>query len=208
MSARPEVAGLAEQIADTHLSHPMRVAVDGITAAGKTTFADGLCSAVQSLGRSAIRLSTDDFHHVAAVRHRDPDRAHGYYRDAYDFDTFRRVVLDPLGPGGDRHYRPRSHDLDTDAVLDEPPLTLTRDAVVVVDGSFLQSAPLAGGWDVVVWLDTSFAVALERGVRRDADRLGGVDAARAAFADRYHAANRLYLDEVDPRASATIIVDA
>ncbi|MGH3456890.1 hypothetical protein [Aeromicrobium sp.] len=35
-----------------------------------------------------------------------------------------------------------------------------------MDGSFLQSAALAGGWDVVIFLHASFATAVERAVPR------------------------------------------
>lgn len=183
------------------------MAVDGITAAGKSTFAAELTAAVARTGRPAVHLSTDDFHHVAARRHRDPDRARGYYRDAYDLERFRRLVLDPLGDPDDRAYRARSHDLQTDELLDEPPVVAAPDAVVVVDGSFLQSAPLAGHWDEVVFLRTSFAAAVGRAAVRDADQFGGPDGVRAAYERRYHAACRLYLDEVDPEVSATVVVD-
>ena len=183
------------------------MAVDGITAAGKSTFAAELTAAVARTGRPAVHLSTDDFHHVAARRRSDPDRARGYYRDAYDLELFARVVLDPLGDASDRAYRARSHDLQTDELLDELPVVAAPDAVVVVDGSFLQSAALAGRWDEVVFLRTGFAAALERAVGRDAGQFGGPDGVREAYEQRYHAACRLYLDEVDPEAGATVVVD-
>jgi uridine kinase len=75
----------------------------------------------------------------------------------------------------------------------------------VVDGSFLQRPELAGLWDLVVWVDTSFAEARRRGVARDADLLGGADKATAAFDRRYHAAARRYLAAVDPVASADVV---
>jgi len=61
------------------LDEPWRVAVDGVTAAGKTTIADELG---QRLG--AGRMSIDDFH-------RPPP--HEYYPDSFDFVRFRAAVL-------------------------------------------------------------------------------------------------------------------
>jgi uridine kinase len=60
------------------LDEPWRIAVDGVTAAGKTTIAD-------ELGRrlGAARLSIDDFH-------RPPP--HEYYPDSFDFVRFREAV--------------------------------------------------------------------------------------------------------------------
>ena len=49
-------------------------------------------------------------------------------------------------------------------------------------------------------------IARARGMVRDADALGGVEAAGRAFDERYHAACRIYLDEVDPRARATRVL--
>jgi uridine kinase len=200
------IGAIADQLVRRPAPHPLRVAVDAITAAGKTTFAADLTAAISAPGRTAIHLSTDDFHHVAAVRHRHPDRARGYYADAYDLATFRRLVLEPLGPDGDRRYQARLHDLETGQVFDEAAQTAPADAIVVVDGTFLQSPVLAGGWDEVIWLDVAFGIALERAIPRDAAQFGSAQAVRDAYTTRYHPACRLYLAEVDPRAGASIVV--
>ena len=49
---------------------PLRVAVDGITAAGKTTFADQLSVALAAVGVQVIRVSMDGFHNPRSVRYR------------------------------------------------------------------------------------------------------------------------------------------
>jgi uridine kinase len=197
---------IADHLVARRTTHPLRVAVDGVTAAGKTTLARELVAAVAARGRAAIHLSMDGFHHPRAHRHRrGRDSAAGYYADAYDFPAFARTVLDPLGPGGDRRYRTRIIDLVSDTAVDEPPVTAAEDAVLIVDGSFLQR-DLAGRWDEVVFADTALDVAHSRGTRRDADAFGGIEQAARAYEQRYHAASRRYLDEVDPRAGATIVV--
>jgi uridine kinase len=206
---RPElVARIADHLLGQFPGHPLRVAVDGITAAGKTTFARELAVAIQDAGRPAVHLTMDGFHHPRAHRYRQGrDSALGYYQDAYNFAGLAERVLKPLGPGGDRRYRLRLLDLAADAVIDEPPSSAPEELVLVVDGSFLQNAALAGLWDEIVFLDTAFDVARARGSRRDADLFGGEEAARAAFDRRYHAACRLYLAEVDPLAHAGIVVE-
>lgn len=57
----------------------MRVAVDGVTASGKTLFADALAELVPG----AVRVSIDDFH-------RPPP--HEYYPDSFDFAAFREHI--------------------------------------------------------------------------------------------------------------------
>ncbi|MEV6239259.1 gamma-glutamylcyclotransferase [Lentzea sp. NPDC051838] len=183
---------------------PLRVAVDGITASGKTTLARELTAVLVSRGRAAMHLSMDGFHNPRAVRHRQGrDSADGYYTDAYDFAAFQRLVLEPLGPGGDRKYRERIIDLRSDTPVDEPPVVAPDDLILVVDGSFLQRDL---EWDEVVFVDTPFEVARNRGTRRDTALLGGLDRAERAFDQRYHAASRRYLDEVGPAARASVVV--
>lgn len=78
--ARADVIGrIADRLVQLVPGHPLRVAVDGITAAGKTTLANELAAAVTEHGRSASRLSMDGFHHRRAHRHRrGRDSADGY----------------------------------------------------------------------------------------------------------------------------------
>jgi uridine kinase len=207
-TGRARVIGrIADHLVAAPVDRPLRVAVDGITAAGKTTLAAELAAAVTARGRTGVHLSMDGFHHPRAHRHRQGrDSAAAYYQDAYDFDTFTRSVLEPLGPGGDRRYRRRILDLAADAPVDEPPVRAAEDTVLVVDGSFLQREPDLR-WDETVFVDTGFDVARARGARRDAAAFGGVEPAERAYRRRYHAASRRYLDEIDPRARATIVLD-
>lgn len=202
------LASCVEQIAAVDVDHPMRIAVDGITAAGKTTFADHLAMALESAGTSVLRVSMDGFHNCRAVRYRQGrNSGDGYYEDAYDFDALGRVLLDPLGPGGDLCYRTSVLDLASDQPTDEPPCFASNETVLIVDGSFLQKPELRGAWDLVIYLRVSFTAAAERGARRDADLLGGLESARTAFQTRYHAAQRRYLKECDPERLAEVVVD-
>jgi len=81
------------------------------------------------------------------------------------------------------------------------------DSVLIVDGSFLQRPEILGHWDHRIFVNTSFEVALARGVARDALLLGGEAAAKTAYEARYHAAARLYINAVHPAESATVVVD-
>ena len=58
----------------------MRIAVDGVSAAGKTTFADKLAALLGGVARICI----DDFH----VPNQDR-----YYPDSFDLEAFRAAVL-------------------------------------------------------------------------------------------------------------------
>lgn len=64
------ISGLSALIAHIRLGHPLRVAIDGIDGAGKTTLADELAEPIRGLGREVIRASVDSFHHPREIRYR------------------------------------------------------------------------------------------------------------------------------------------
>ncbi|QBX54937.1 uridine kinase [Nocardioides seonyuensis] len=199
---------VAEALVREQTGAPLRVGVDGICGAGKSTFTRALVKEVESSGRPAIHVDSDGFHHVRDRRRRNTvDQARGYYEDAYDFDALAELVLRPLGPGGSRRYARRVHDLVTDAVITDDTATAPPDAVVLFDATFLQQPRLEGLWDLVIYLHSDEEAAVERGVDRDADALGGRESARAAYDARYMAACRIYLAERQPRERASMVVD-
>ncbi|GGI43703.1 uridine kinase [Agromyces flavus] len=198
---------VARRLSERDAGHPLRIGIDGVCGVGKSTFAEELVSRIGSHGRPAILLDSDGFHHVRAIRYRrGRDSARGYYEDAYDFGALREFALEPLGPEGSRRYAVRVHDLATDEIVREF-ATAPADAVVVFAATFLQRGDLRELWDEVVYLDAAIERAERRGIRRDAVQLGGADVAARAYASRYMAACRIYLDEEDPRSRASIVVD-
>jgi uridine kinase len=79
----------------------LRVAIDGRTAAGKTSFGHELAAGLRGLGRPTMRASLDDFKHPwRHAREHGYDRVtgEGYYRNAYDFDSARTLLLTRPGP--------------------------------------------------------------------------------------------------------------
>ncbi|OBK34428.1 hypothetical protein A5658_11210 [Mycobacterium sp. 1245111.1] len=199
--------GLADSLIELRDEHPLRVAIDGITASGKTTLADELAAAIAERGTSVIRIRMDDFHHRRAHRYRQgKDSARGYYEDAYDFDALNRRVLEPLGPNGNLRFSRRIIDLMSDIPVDEPTERAERDSILIADGSFMQRRHRAS-WDAVIYVNTSFHEALRRGIDRDAEQFGGEAEARRKYAERYHAAARMYIAEVNPEQVADFVVD-
>ena len=182
--------------------------MDGITAAGKTTWADELAAAVRTRGCPALHLSTDDFHFPRARRHRQGrTSAAGYCADAYDFAAVAEQVLRPLGPGGDRCVRPRIHDLESDQGIEIEPIAIPVEAVVIIDGTFLQRGELDGLWDEVIYVDTEPRTARSRAARRDAALFGGAVAVEQIYRTRYHAACAIYAEEAEPVRRAGILLD-
>jgi uridine kinase len=201
----PELlAELARRIAAVERPHPLRVAIDGVDGAGKTRLAGDLVAPLRALGRPVVRASIDGFHRPRAERHRrGKDSPEGFFRDSFDLDRLAALLLDPLGPGGDRRYVPAVFDWRTDAPVARPPEVAAADAVLVFDGIFLHQPVLRGRFDWSVFLRTSFEVSVARCAARD-----------GSSPDVWHPSNRryvegqkLYLAECDPAAHASVVVD-
>jgi uridine kinase len=202
------ISQLAATIDRPRLGHPTRVAIDGRTASGKTTVADELGDALRALGRRVIRTSIDGFHRPKVQRYaRGRYSAEGYYYDARDLEAVRRLLLEPLGPSGDRLYRTASFDLDADQPVELPPIEAAIDDILIVDGTFLQRNELRDAWDLVVFVDVPEALAAKRGVDRDQHRLGGREAAETLYRQRYRPAFALYEHLSNPREHAHILLD-
>jgi uridine kinase len=197
MAAIEDLAGRVLAVA---ADHPVRVAIDGRSAAGKTTLANALGDAVRSASpRTVIRAELDGFMTMVADRNAYPyDSAESYYRDAWDYPAIRAGLLIPLGPGGDRRYRTGPLD---------PPHIAPDDAILLADGVFLQRPELDRFWDLRIYLDIGPDESLRRGIDRDRHWMGGAAEAEHRYRTRYLPGEQRYLAEVRPRERAQIVVD-
>ena len=182
----------------------VRVAIDGVDGAGKTTFADALAEQLRTRDREVVRVRADDFLNPRAVRHRlGRDSPEGFVRDSYDVPRLRLDVLDPFSPHGSGRYRDAALDLAADLPLDPPWQQARLGAVLVLDGMFLHSDELTGVWDLSVLLDVPFTETARRMSVRDGTH---PDPDHASMR-RYVEGQRLYFSACDPRARADVVVD-
>jgi uridine kinase len=196
---------LAEAVAAVPATHPTRVAIDGPPAAGKTTLADEVATILRAQGRAAIRATIDDFLFPRAQRYRRGEySADGCYFDTHDYDTLNRVLLDPLGPHGDRRFRHAAYDHTADTVLSQPATTAPADAVLLFDDVFLMRPELTGRWDLRIFVTVAAERTVNRAVIRESPRSSQADVERR-WRERYLPAQRLYLRTVRPTDHADII---
>jgi uridine kinase len=184
------------------------VAVDGFDGSGKTTFARGLAAVFEEEDVATFHASIDGFHLPRSARYvhgrADPE---GFYRDSFDYATFRRVLIDPFLDAAQTSattgFQLAAFDVARDAPVESRWVTGPEDAVLIVDGIFLNRPDLRGLWDWSVWLDVSFEVTFARMAERD-----GCDPDPEAPSNRrYRLGQQLYLDEADPVAAASAVVD-
>jgi uridine kinase len=190
------------------------VGVDGRSGVGKSTLADEIAQRLMAEGVEVVRSTTDSFHRPRGERMAaGPTSADGYYRDSHQLDAIVADLLSPFAAGSAR-VRTAAFDEPTDEALDEW-RDVGADAVMVFDGLFLHRPELIDHW--------SLSVYVEADRRRDEEWLGFLlgdlpegPAAAASMLDdrltrarwpRYRDGWQLYLEEVDPRSAATLVVD-
>lgn len=183
------------------------MAIDGPDAAGKTVLADELATALRPSGREVIRASIDGFHRPRSRRYRlGSASARGYYEDSFDHDALRRVLLDPLGPGGDRCYRRAVFDFRADEAADEPVRLADEDAVLLFDGVFLLRQELRDAWELAIFLTVDPEESLRRALERDVALFGSTEEVARRYRTRYLPGQRLYVHEARPIDRADFVV--
>ena len=200
-----DVAGTICQLSPARL----RIAIDGRTGAGKSSFGHELATAVRQLGRSTLRASLDDFKHPwRDARERGYDRVtgEGYYRNAYDFRSAVDLLLVPAGPDGSGEVVLCAHDPLTGVDHRATSVTAPRNAVLIVDSVFALRPEYNEYWDFRIWLEVEPEVAIARGIARDLD-LEGFDEATSVRRDRYGPAEEIYVAEVHPVSKSDLIID-
>jgi uridine kinase len=199
---------LGERILKITLNHPTRVAIDGVDGSGKTFIADELAKKLRASGRQIIRVSVDKFHNPRIVRYqKGRSSPEGYYADSFNNTLVIENVLRPLGPNGDRKFKSAAFDYKNDTEIIAPVETAEPNAILLMDGIFLQRPELADYWDLKILLDVDFEHTVARAVKRDASFGGSEQEIEKVYDERYVPGQRLYFEKVDPKAAADIVID-
>ena len=201
---------LASRLMALQIGHPVRVAIDGVDAAGKTTLADELAALLTQHGRPVIRASIDGFHRPRSERYRQgADSPEGYYADSCDYSALRNALLGPLGPlgpHGGRRFRRSIFDYRTDTPITAEEELAPEDSILLFDGIFLLRPEINELWDYRIFVDAPFAATIERAILRDSDLFGSAEVTRARYLERYIPGQQIYLASVDPLQRAQAIV--
>ena len=185
----------------------LRIAVDGRTAAGKTSFGHELAAALNALGRSTMRACFDDFKNPWSEAHLyDRISGEGYYRNAYDFPAAVNLLLRPAGPDGDGRVALCSRDPLSGANHQGETVQAAANAILIVDSAFAFRPEYNEYWDYRIYLDVDHELSIARGMARDTEQ-EGAEEAENLHRDRYGVAERFYATEVNPETLADVVID-
>jgi uridine kinase len=202
------VAAIADAIDAVPCAHPVRVAIDGSAAAGKTMLADELAISLGNRGREVIRGSIEGFLRPRIERYRrGPESAQGCYEDSFDYDRLLDELLRPLGESGSGLYRTEIYDRGTDVPVDAAQMQARADAILLFDGVFLLRPELADAWDFRVFITVASDEIIRRARIRDAEVYGSPDDAERRFRARYLPSQRHYRATVRPAELADVVFE-
>jgi uridine kinase len=171
---------------------PLLVCVDGPGGSGKSTLARGLAAASDDVQL----VHVDDFYRPSSERHAGSVAERPIGGD-FDLDRLRSEVLLPLRAGLPASYH--VYDWATDRVSSHT-MGVTK-PIVVVEGVYSFSLPLAGLFDFSVWVDCPRDIRLQRGLARDGE------AARTRWEQDWMLGEEQYIQRERPRDRVALVCD-
>lgn len=199
---------LAQIIFGIQRSYPIRVAIDGVDASGKSVLADELKGFLEHSGREVIRVSIDGFHQPRELRHRQGRYSpKGYYEDSFDYPAIISNVLQPLGPGGDKRYKTSVFDYRADKPTNCQWEMAKNDSILLFDGIFLNRPELKPFWEFTLFVKCSFVETLRRALKRDLTLFGTRKEIEKAYQNRYIPGQKIYLEKVRPEQLSDVVLD-
>ncbi|MCU1557337.1 MAG: uridine kinase [Microbacteriaceae bacterium] len=160
------------------------VAVDGTSTAGTGPFADGIAQQLRKDGHRVFRASIADFHRPRTAWAGPDGSPRTYYADAFDYSVFRRILIDPFRASGSTGFVLAAYDSRRETAIQPRWMSAGADAILIVDGVFLNRPELSGFWNYSVFVEVPVE---ESSVETSADAL--------------------YVAEVRPRSTASAIID-
>jgi uridine kinase len=146
---------LADFICDCHKPGcPYILGIDGMSASGKSTFAERLKKAIDARGHDCFIIPMDDL--FSPELHRDT------LYPGFDMDRIKSGILDRLKEGKSVGFRRYDKESKAMAGYREIP----ENAVILFEGVFTTGKLLGDFMDLRIWLDCPREKVLERGEAR------------------------------------------
>lgn len=208
MSHQQVIIELTQNILSYKRDMPLRIGIDGIDAAGKTSLANELADELTKLGYPVLRASIDGFHNPKHIRHqRGSYSPEGYYYDSFSYELLINQLLKPLGPQGNRHVRLSAFDFKTEQETPANELIATDEHILIFEGVFLFKPELINYWDVKIFVDVDFQTSLARAFERDLYLFVSKEEIEKRYNERYIPSQKIYLESENPQEQADIVVD-
>lgn len=168
-----------------HGEHPLVVAIDGGSGAGKTTLAAHIAEQMDGV---AV-ISTDDFLAPLAEQTSQPGTE-------FDWRRLKEQVLLPLAKKQPIDY----WRYDRNEPTMQQWLHVTPQRIVIIEGSYSSRLELASYYDVKIWLDAPEHVRLARMVEKDGEHM-------RCYWQQYLPKETAYMASYLPQHYAEMVID-
>ena len=200
-----EIASIINQI---DLPHPIKVAIDGSGASGKTTFANELVGPLEKLGRNVIRATIDGFHNPPEIRRKQGKLSpKGYLEDSYNYASLKKYLLEPLGPTGNLEYKESVYNFRINQPTNVKIEKAKPSSILIFEGIFLFNKHLFSYWDYKLFIDASFETTMQRAIIRDNELFGGKEKTIKLYKERYIPGQKMYLKKYNPIKQSDIVIN-
>lgn len=198
-----------QQVLDYVLNSKAKlIAIDGVDASGKTTFAKELAENLRAINKEVLVVSIDNFHQSKSFRYqRGENSAEGYYYDSYQYDVFIRNCIEPY-KNGLKSILTKCFDLDKDCEVIEF-AAINSDTILIVEGIFLHRDEIFKIWDYSIYLDISAETSLVRNIKRSLKSNPNLDVEKyeVKFYKRYKAGQDLYIYQCNPKTRSNLVIN-
>ena len=169
---------------------PLLVAIDGHSAAGKSS----LARAIQQARPGVSVVPTDDFYRPMSEVDRAQLHAEGGYNHYYDWSRLKTQILEPLCRGQVSRYQ--QYDWAANRLGTWVEVGLAE--IIVVEGCYAARPELRSYYDVFIWVETS----AEQRTQRQQQRAD----ATLEWLARWEAAELYYIQKHRPQEYTDFIL--
>jgi uridine kinase len=180
------------------------VALSGIDGSGKGYLAARILERLRDAGCGAVAIGVDGWLNLPSKRFSRESQAEHFYRNAIRFqEMFSQLVL-PLRDRGS--IRLEADYTEETARAYRRQVYEYRDVdVILLEGIYLLKPEFRAHYDLSMWVECTFATALERALARQQEGLSPQETIRA-YETIYFPAQRIHFERDDPRSAAALVM--
>jgi uridine kinase len=206
---KPDIQNALEKILELRAASNVRgsilVGLSGIDASGKGFVADRIVAALLDRQVRAVVLHGDGWLNLPDKRFNSVQPGQHFYEHALRLDEMFQQLILPLKAKGS-HCGIMEFVEETATAYRLEPYSYDDVEVIVLECIFLFKPAYRGFFDLAIWVDCSFELALDRAIRRAQEGLSIEETIRA-YETIYFPAQRIHLANDRPRDTADVIMD-
>ncbi|MFM2060388.1 MAG: hypothetical protein RLZZ507_58 [Cyanobacteriota bacterium] len=178
------------------------VGVSGIDGSGKGYITEKLITVLNHQNVNAVSINLDAWHKLPSERFNSENPAQHFYHNAFHFDDLFQQLILPL-----KNQRMINLTTVLTGIAGIPETynyQFENVDVIVLEGIFLLKRPLQHFYDFKIWIDCSFATALERAIQRNQEDISPEQIIED-YQTIYFPAQKEHLSIDNPKSIADVI---